>query len=86
MICRDRILFSHLPTEKAMRALSESLLMHDERVAGGESIEVSSMTHLDTRIMLLTHGNIFVSVCLRPNANEDAIADSISKAIDKSLA
>jgi hypothetical protein len=86
VICKDRILFSHLPTEKAIKALSESLLIHEERNAGGKSMEVSSMTHLDTRIMLLTHGSIFVSVCLRPNANEDAIADCISRAIQKSLA
>jgi hypothetical protein len=85
VVCGDRILFSHLPTEKAMKALSESLLMHEERDVGGKSMEVSHMVHLDTRIMLLTHGSIFVSVCLRPNAKEDAIADSISRAIEKSL-
>jgi hypothetical protein len=86
VICRDRILFSHLPNEMAMKALSESVLFHEEREAGGKSVQVSSMTHLDIRIMLLTYGNIFVSVCLRPDADEEGITNYISSAIRKSLA
>ena len=85
VICRDRILYSHLPTEKAAAALSESLLFNEEREAGRKSFEVHSMTHMDIRIMLLTYDNVFVSICLRPDADEEGIRKHVSRAIKNSL-
>jgi hypothetical protein len=85
VICQDRILYSHLPTEKAAEVVSKGLLIHEERERGGKSLEVNTLTHLDVRLMLLTYGNIFVSICLRPNANEDGIRNQVSRAIRQGL-
>jgi len=84
-ICNDRLLFSHLPTDRAAEALSESLMVHEEGASEEGKLAVSRMTHHDARIMLLTYGKIFVSVCLRPDADEQGIVDHISGEILSSM-
>jgi hypothetical protein len=83
VIYNDRILYSHLPSEIEAEALSESVLLNEESPGEEDQLVVRKMVRRDARIMLMKFGKVFVSVCLRPEADEDRIQAQVAGAIQR---
>jgi hypothetical protein len=83
--CSERILFTHLPTEAQALALSETVMMNEERPPESRERVVRYTEHRDIRLLLLNYGTVFVSVCLQPGAQEEMIAERIAAAVEREL-
>jgi hypothetical protein len=77
---RDRIVYSHMPTDRHKAALSEGLLIKEET----EELHETEYRMHDLRIMMMNFGSISVSVCLKPaGANELRIRERIRVALEQ---
>jgi hypothetical protein len=82
MLYGDRVLFSHLPSEKHAEVLSEGLLLNEESDEG--SLPVNDIYCQNRKIMVMRFGKVFISVCLRPEgADERGIRGHIESALNK---
>jgi len=84
VVYKDRVMFSHIPSEAEAEALSESLLADEEHPEMGES-RFSEFGRQGKRILLTRLGDVFVSVCLRPNASEGEVQQHVLKAIQRAV-
>ncbi len=84
VVYRDRVMFSHLPSEAEAEALSESLLADEEHLGASES-RLSEFGRQGRKILLTRLGDVFVSVCLRPNASEGEVQQHVLRAIQRAV-
>ncbi len=85
LLYRDRVLFSHMPTQAEAEALSESLLLHEENPEYPEEMETKELTHRNRKLVLLRLGDVFMSACLRPGASVQRAQRSISQMMTQTL-
>ncbi len=76
----EKVIFSHVPTDEDARALSESVMIKEESVAG---VPPNRDIYCHNRkIMMMRLGGVFVSVCLRAEgANETEIRERVQRAV-----
>lgn len=85
VLYRDRVIFSHLPSKLGAEALSKSVLYHEENPAGGRTLEVRGLTLRKRKILLMSLGEVFVSVCLRAGTPENRVRERIEDVIRRAV-
>lgn len=84
VVYKDRVLFSHFPDEAGAEALSESILLNEERQDLCTATDLSIPSH-GRKVMLMKIQDVFVSICLRPGCDEVLVREKISEAIRSAL-
>ncbi len=83
VVYKDRVMFSHLPSEAEAEALSESLLLEEEHRESRQ--QLSEIERQGRRILLTRHGDIFVAVCVPAGTSGSKVQRRILNAIQRSI-
>ena len=86
VVYKDRVLFSQLPSDADAEALSQSLLINEEELLDKKVVEVREVPCPDRKILLVKEGDLFVSLCVRLDTDEQRIQRHISAAVKKAVA
>jgi len=86
VVYKDRVLFSQLPSGAEAEALSQSLLINEEELRDRKVLEVRELQCPGRRIILVKEGDLFVSLCLRMDADEKKVQRHVTDAVKKAVA
>ncbi len=85
VLYKDRVLFSHMPSDEEAEALSESVLIREENPKSTDRVKTERITRSDRKILLMSLEDVFMSVCLRAGAPVEKAERRISELMKRTV-